>query len=152
MKLIGIQFTGVKRDGDFAWMIQQPQYAKALFIFNDNVEHHKSSIRGKGSAVIRPFNAIGCPTAPRSFGISTGYSIASGGFVSFTDTVQFIIDDELEELAQLVARHTYDTIYFSADADGHIGTHLFRVHPDVLAYIEDGVRDVVSARENSIQA
>src|SRR6516162_7862531 len=42
----GLVFTGTGKLGDFAWMITQPEYQDALFIFNDNedqFEAHRTS-------------------------------------------------------------------------------------------------------------
>ena len=39
-------FTGPGRDGDFAWMVLQPQFARTLFIFNDNEEEFLQHLAG----------------------------------------------------------------------------------------------------------
>ena len=31
-------FEGAGREGDFSWMIRQPQHERTLFVFNDNEE------------------------------------------------------------------------------------------------------------------
>ena len=38
MQVIGSIFSGGGKSGDFGWMIEQPEYADALFVFNDNEE------------------------------------------------------------------------------------------------------------------
>ncbi|REJ76214.1 MAG: hypothetical protein DWQ47_11405 [Acidobacteria bacterium] len=38
MEITGRVFKHSGEYGDFAWMIEQPEYADALFIFNDNEE------------------------------------------------------------------------------------------------------------------
>ena len=40
IEVIGSVYTGKNKDGDFNWMIQQPQYADALFVFNDNEQQY----------------------------------------------------------------------------------------------------------------
>ena len=65
MQVIGSIFGGGGKAGDFGWMIQQPEYDDALFIFNDNEEQFlafrknpKSGAgcaRGGGNAIIRPY-------------------------------------------------------------------------------------------------
>ena len=67
MVLVASTFAGRGRAGDFAWMIEQPEYADALFIFNDNEgefrahQRHAPGARqchaGGGNAVIRPTSA-----------------------------------------------------------------------------------------------
>jgi hypothetical protein len=144
ISLVGIAFRARRCDGDFAWMLHQPRHANSLFVFNDNVQDHATAIRGRGSAIVRPFNAIGRGgDRPRSVGIATGFSVQSGGFKALTPTVRELLDEHLDELRAVLARHTYDTVYFAADADGHFTCRLFAVHPEVLAYIERGVRAAV---------
>ena len=36
MKVTKGQYTGSGSVGDFSWMIDRPEYARSLFIFNDN--------------------------------------------------------------------------------------------------------------------
>jgi hypothetical protein len=79
MELVGSVFAGRDNPGDFTWMITQPAYADALFIFNDNEEEfrahegHASGSgrchRGGGNAAIRPYQ---CQEPQRATGIPTG--------------------------------------------------------------------------------
>jgi len=36
IQVIKSTFQGANRDGDFAWMIDQADFARTLFVFNDN--------------------------------------------------------------------------------------------------------------------
>ena len=63
MQLIKSQFVGPRQDGDFSWMIERPEYARSLFIFNDNemqfiafhTGHEAGFTAGGGNAAIRPY-------------------------------------------------------------------------------------------------
>lgn len=57
IKLVPSIFSGRNKLGDFSWMIKQPEYNDALFIFNDNQEafYGKLKRKGCGNAVIRPY-------------------------------------------------------------------------------------------------
>ena len=71
------RFTGTGQDGDFAWMITQPEYARTLFVFNDNEEEFYAHLRGGqhtcspggGNAAIRPWQ---CRDEPHAAGVPTG--------------------------------------------------------------------------------
>lgn len=73
-----VQFEAPGRVGDYGWMLHQPQYAKAVMIFNENVEQllSKSTSRGGGNAIARPYRQSG-----RAMGVPTGF-LRSGGFVA----------------------------------------------------------------------
>ena len=61
----------------------------SLYIFNDNVEQHKTIIAGGGNATIRPFNKYGKSKPTRSAGISTGEN--GVGFTTLKDSKNKII-------------------------------------------------------------
>ena len=42
LQVIGSVFEGGGYEGDFTWMIEQPDYADALFVFNDNEEQFRA--------------------------------------------------------------------------------------------------------------
>lgn len=133
-------------NSNFETMINQDQYKDSLFIFNDNHLQHKTVIKGRGNAVIRPYNQYSTYNPPKSIGISTGYSINTGGFKSLNQkfifncrmmTAKNIIDNECNEIGELLKKHVYYNIIFSStDKDGSdIGTGLFNVGEDVRKYI-----------------
>ena len=145
MELVGSVFTGRGRAGDFGWMIEQPEYADALFVFNDNEEQFRAyqrdrtggagCSRGGGNAVIRPYR---CADPPRAAGVPTGAH--GGGYRELTDAVRAVIDDAFAVIGELLASGRYARVFYSADADGGLGTGIFTVAGDVKAYIVDKLR------------
>jgi hypothetical protein len=145
VSLVGSVFAGRGRAGDFAWMIDQPEYADALFVFNDNEgefrahQRHSSGARqchaGGGNAVIRPYQ---CQDPPRAAGIPTG---DRQGYPRLTDTARAAIDDALAAIRALLATGRYRRVFYSAaDDSGALGTGIFVVGDDVKRYIVDGLR------------
>ena len=150
MELIGSVFDGRGRAGDFAWMIEQPDYDDALFVFNDNEAQfraHQAHVAGAGAcgasagnAVIRPYQ---CQDPPRAAGIPTG---DHGGFPRLTDGARQAIDDALAAIQTVLASGRYRrVIYSAADESGALGTGIFVVGDDVKRYIVDGLRRVTSS-------
>jgi hypothetical protein len=155
MELIGSVFAGGGKPGDFTWMITQPEYADALFIFNDNQEEFRAHQRhapgsgrchrGGGNAAVRPFQ---CQEPQRAAGIPTG---ASGqGYQRLDDDVRAVIDEALAAVHALLDTNRYSrVIYSAADRSGDLGTGIFSVGDDVRAYIVEGLRRVVASSEES---
>jgi hypothetical protein len=147
VQVIGTQFSRPGETGDFGWMLQQPEYADALFVFNDNEEQFRAHradpagdygcARGVGNAAIRPFQ---CIDPPRAAGIPTG-TLRSGGHPELTPPVQNLIDDAIDVINDLLATGRYDRVFYSAaNAEGDLGTGTFRVGDDVKRYIVAGLR------------
>jgi hypothetical protein len=145
MALVASTFAGRDRPGDFGWMIEQPEYADALFVFNDNEgefrahQGHAPGARrchaGGGNAVIRPYQ---CEDPPRAAGIPTG---DHGGYPRLTDSARAAIDDALAAIRALLATGRYQrVIYSAADGSGALGTGIFDVGDDVKRYVVDGLR------------
>ena len=118
-------FTSSETEGDFAWMIEQPKYAQALFIFNDNETQFKAFhanepnglYAGGGNAIIRPFQA---GAHPRAAGIPTG---DGGGYQHLNAHVKGIIDEAIAYIKKLLESGRYDEIVFCTDSTGQtIGT------------------------------
>jgi hypothetical protein len=151
MELTGSKFKGGGKAGDFGWMIRQPDYDDALFIFNDNEaefrahqDHGMGSGRchaGGGNAGIRPFQ---CQVPQRAAGIPTG---ADGqGYQRLDDHVRGVIDDALLAIRDLVATGRYGRIIYSAEnAAGDLGTGIFQVSDDVKRYIVEGLRKLATS-------
>ena len=146
MDVIGSKFKGGGKAGDFGWMIRQPDYDDALFIFNDNEEEFRAHQRhgpasgrchaGGGNAAIRPSQ---CQLPQRAAGIPTG--VDGQGYRRLDDHVRGVIDDALQAIRDLVATGRYGRIIYSADnAAGDLGTGIFQVSDDVKRYIVDGLR------------
>jgi hypothetical protein len=146
MKLIGSIFRGGGKDGDFSWMIDQPDYSDALFIFNDNEQQfyaHKRHgvgsamcVPGGGNAAVRPYQ---CKLPQRAAGVPTGSN--GVGYAGLDHHVRGVIDDALTSIADLLASGQFDRIIYSAaNSEGDLGTGIFEVDPQVRAYIVDGLR------------
>ncbi len=140
VKVIGSVFKGGAKEGDFNWMINQPQYDDALFIFNDNqeqfLEHRKNPhsafgcTAGGGNAIIRPYQ---CQLPPRATGIPTGSQ--GSGYSALTPQVKQYIDDAYDTIQQILANNPYKRVYFSSTKNGDLGTGIFDVSEDVKTYI-----------------
>lgn len=146
IQLTGSQFVAPGADGDFSWMIEQPEYADALFVFNDNEEQFRAYVdepaddfgyaRGGGNAAIRPYRGL---TPARAAGIPTGADGA--GYSELNEHVRHVIDESLAVIsAQLVAGRYRRLIYSAADESGALGTGIFEVGEDVKQYIVAGLR------------
>jgi hypothetical protein len=151
VQLVPSRFQGRDRPGDFAWMIVQPEYADALFVFNDNEEQFRAFRRdprsaaglspGGGNATIRPHRGA---DPPRAAGIPTGR--AGQGYATLTADVRQAIDDALEFIVELLATGRYHrVVYSAANDDGDLGTGIFEVGDEVKRYIVSGLRRLVSA-------
>ncbi|HSK42210.1 MAG TPA: hypothetical protein VK943_20760, partial [Arenibaculum sp.] len=111
-------------------MIELPEYADALFIFNDNEEQFRAFRDGKdggcaaaaGIAAIRPYR---CEDPPRAAGIPTG-TLAGGGYAALTPEVRRVIDDAVAHIRTLIGTGRYRRIFYSAaDATSALGTGIF---------------------------
>jgi hypothetical protein len=142
VKVVGVQYTSPNTYGDFKWMIKQPEYSDALFIFNDNEEHHETDKQGLGNAVIRPWNKYGSAEIPRSAGIPTG-TLKKGGYNMLTNSVQNVIDDAIIEIKELIQNYNYSTIYYSVGSNGKLGTSLFYVNQNVINYIDEQINNFI---------
>ena len=140
MKVIGSIFSGGGKDGDFAWMIKQVEYNDALFVFNDNEMQYKAHrddptdrsgsgcTPGGGNAVIRPYQY---KSPPRAAGIPTGPH-----YESLTPEIKQLIDEAIATIKSIAAReHCSRIIYSAANANGDLGTSIFRVGDSVKKYI-----------------
>ena len=140
VRVIRSSFVGPSRDGDFSWMIEQPEFSSALFVFNDNegqfYEHqrqigttHRCS-EGGGNAAIRPYE---CSPVPRATGIPTGNN---GGYQSLSPETKRVIDDAVAHLDSLLATEAYDTVVYSWNQQTQtLGSGIFDVDRAVLDYI-----------------
>lgn len=151
VKLIGSVFQGTGKAGDFGWMIAQPDYASAFFVFNDNETQwaaHRRDPRGiagcqpgGGNAAIRPCQ---CESPPRALGIPTGDSGIPGGpgYPELTDHVKATIDAAVASIARAVNENGYAELYYSSDGQGGLGTSIFAPAPEVTAYIMDRLKSL----------
>jgi hypothetical protein len=145
-------FTGPGRDGDFAWMVLQPQFTRTLFIFNDNEEEfldhlaggeHQCSTGG-GNAVVRPLQ---CLDEPRAAGVPTG-SYREGphylGYSTLDGHVREMVERATSRIAELLASSRYDALAFSWDPETRLGGRIFRTAQPVRDYIVDRLIDAAA--------
>lgn len=148
--VIRSSYEGGGRQGDFEWMIAQPEHSRTLFVFNDNeaqfYEHQRRlgtphrCTAGGGNAVIRPQQ---CATPPRATGIPTGR--AGSGYASLADA-RPAVDDAISHLDRLLGTGDYDALVFSWNAATQtLGVRIFAPHRDVLDYIVEQI-DLTAAR------
>lgn len=140
-------FKGSGQDGDFGWMVAQPSYATAFFIFNDNegqfLEFQNNTANpttaacspGAGNGAMRPYQ---CQVPPRAGGVPTGsFAIIEGGpgYPKLTPQVQAYVDQAVAYIAQVIADNGYTDVYYSSDGKGGLGHGTFNPAKDVCDYI-----------------
>jgi hypothetical protein len=142
VRVLRSEFTRAGVVGDFSWMIDRPEYARSLFIFNDNeaqfiafyTGHPLGLQAGGGNAAIRPYQGH---SPSRAAGIPTGNS---SGFQELDLNVKALIDDAMAQIRRLLATGNYDEVIFSYDAKNQmIGTGIFDVGAEVKQYIFDSI-------------
>ena len=142
MKVTKSQYTGSGCAGDFSWMIDRPEYARSLFIFNDNemqfiafhTGHEAGFTAGGGNAAIRPyqghspFRAAGIPTGEKS------------GYQQLDKNVRALVDDAIAHIQRLLKSGNYDEVIFSYDAaNDSLGAGIFVVGDEVKSYIFESI-------------
>lgn len=132
MNIIGAKFDNACMD--FERLLQNHQYERALFIFNDNQIEHNCDKKGGGNAKIRPYNMFSGRSIPRSAGIPTGYHREGYQALSqgFND-----INKSFDEIKYLLSSGYYNTIVYSIDNynDPLLGRGIFVISNDVKRYI-----------------
>ena len=136
----GSVYCGPHTYGDFSWMIQQPEFAKTLFVFNDNEEQFYAfqngdrsfgCLRGGGNAAIRPYQ---CRDVPLAVGIPTGS--CGKGYEALNDRIREIIDQAVARVGALIKSGDYECVVFSQDPNKPtLGTGIFNPSDDVKHYI-----------------
>lgn len=125
--------------GDYLWMIDQPEFARALFVFNDNEEQFDAFVAGKpsgfteggGNAAIRPLRKL---SPPRAAGVPTGKH--DRGYSALDTPTKSKIDEALAVIDTLLKTGDYDQVIIPASKDGNtLGTGIFQVAPEVCDYI-----------------
>ena len=153
--IAGVPFVGKRCEGDFEHTMRQPEYAKTVFVFNDNVvDAVKQPRNGAGSAIIRTHSLRYKPDErPRAIGIPTGWSVEFGGFKlkggSLEPFARRAITLAIERLviACTTFRSEVDCIVFSSTKDRKtLGCNIFRARDPHLYHGEAG-RGARSRRE-----
>jgi hypothetical protein len=121
-------------------MIQQEQYARTLFVYNDNEEQFDAFRRGDrpsgcsaggGNAVIRPYQ---CHDPPKAIGVPTGSR--GVGYAALAGHAKTKIDQAIASIRVLVETGNYDTVLFSQASGGRtLGAREFQVAQEVKNYI-----------------
>lgn len=146
MEVIGAVFEERGTYGDFGWMLTDPHYDDALFVFNDNESQFRAFRQdpssasgcsaGGGNAAIRPWR---CQDPPRAAGIPTG---DGGGYRQLDDRVKATVDEATGLIRDLLATGRYRRVYYSASPDDSalLGTGIFDVGEDVRRYVVESLR------------
>ena len=131
-------YVGKGKLGDFAWMQVQPEYANALFVFNDNEAQFEdfhanepNGLReGGGNAIIRPYQE---GAQPRAAGIPTGNG---SGYTQLDAHVLNVIDMAIEHIKNLLASGDYDELIYSYDPEENtLGSGTYDIDISVRDYI-----------------
>ena len=145
MKVTKSQYAGSGCAGDFSWMIDRPEYARSLFIFNDNemqfiafhTGHEAGFTAGGGNAAIRPYQGH---SPIRAAGIPTG---EKSGYQQLDKNVRALVDDAIAHIQRLLSTGNYDQVVFSYDAaNDTLGTGIFHVADEVKSYIFESIMNL----------
>ena len=132
-------FNGAGILGDYVWMSSRPEFARALFIFNDNEEQFNAFVEGEwsgfvaggGNAAIRPLREL---VPPRAAGIPTGKN--GLGYSVLDASTKTKIDEALAVIDALLETGNYDQVVIPSSEEGNtLGTGIFEVARDVRDYI-----------------
>ena len=132
-------FVGAGVLGDYLWMSSQPEFARALFIFNDNEEQFDAFVKGEwsgfaaggGNAAIRPLREL---VPPRAAGVPTGKN--GLGYSVLDASTKAKIDEALAVVEALLETGGYNQVVIPASKDGGtLGTGIFDVAREVCDYI-----------------
>ena len=153
----GQVYSGKNRDGDYAWMVKQPQYQTSVFIVMENfLDMIYTSDNGGGTAA---FRSKTWPTAGEgavAVGVPTGWSQETNGFKHLDHTVKGVIDCAIARLCTHLHLNPHVTrIVYSADEKDprRVGSKIFKVDDAVLQYISDrihAVPDLVRRNEGRV--
>ena len=150
-----VLFSGKNKDGDYKWMVKQPQYADAIFILMENFLDMLGDAQtaGGGSACLRPYTFRGTggdESRVRALGIPTGWSTNTQGFPQLDKPYsKKAIDLAIERLVVILQNvPSIDTIVYSCDEHDSsiVGTNIFKdsIGEDVVKYMSMLLRSVPS--------
>lgn len=143
IEVIKSKFHGAGKEGDFAWMIEQPRYGSTLFIFNDNERQfythfnggEHTCTEGGGNAKIRAYQ---CLPVPRAIGIPTGTyepGIHFKGYSALDEHVHRVLNDAFGQIETLLATGHYDSLAFSWNPETKFGGEIFKTAQVVRDHI-----------------
>ena len=152
-RVLPVVFDGPGRHGDFVWMRNQPDFSRALFVFNDNEEQFVAFERGRpegfspggGNAGIRPWRG---ESPSRAAGIPTGRR--GRGYESLDADVAEVIGRAFAVIQSLVDSGEYDSLVFSRDSrDEAIGASIFAPDPLVRRRIYRALVEIRPGRPST---
>lgn len=134
-------------DTDFGRMLVRPEYADALFVFNDNEQqflafqsgdHDLGGRPGGGNGAIRPYQ---CASPPRAAGIPTG-----PGYLALDERNRSLIDQAAAYVARVAHEVGYRRVIYSAsEADADlIGRSIFDVGDDVRRHVVQALKTALA--------
>ena len=126
-------YKGKDKYGDFKWEIEGNTDPKTLYIFNDDVNLHKTAKKGKGETSIRQYNKYGqYKKRPYSAGISIS---DRKPFTELTPKVKKIIDSDIDEIKDLIEKHNFKKIKYTVKSDEN-------VEPSIQKYILNELENI----------
>jgi hypothetical protein len=151
----GVPFVDKGMDGDFAYMVKQPEYANTLFIINENVvDAATEEEAGAGTAVLRPLTCK-YKTKPRAAGIPTGWSVISGAFeemdyhskkaVAISIERVFLILQENPQIDQVIFSCHLDRANQRVDTT-KIGQGIFSIPSAVVNFISGRIQEIKTSK------
>ena len=133
VKFIKSSYKGKDKYGDFKWEIEGNTDPRTLYIFNDDVNLHKTSKKGKGESSIRQYNKYGqYKKRPFSAGISISDKVP---FKDLTPKVKKIIDGDIKEIKDLVDQHNFKKIKYTVKSSDSI-------EPSIQKYILNELENI----------
>ena len=133
VKFIKSSYKGKDKYGDFKWEIEGNTDPRTLYIFNDDVNLHKTSKKGKGESSIRQYNKYGqYKKRPFSAGISISDKVP---FKDLTPKVKKIIDGDIKEIKDLVDQHNFKKIKYTVKSSDSI-------EPSIQNYILNELENI----------
>jgi len=146
-------FTKSEQEGDFNWMIKQPEFSRSLFVFNDNEKQFYDFFTNKipgnpggGNAVIRQYQGS---NPPRAIGVPTGKS--SQGYQQLINITKTPIDNSMQTLLRLLQTGNYDDVIISWDSkENTLGSGIFKPSIEVKNYIVEQIEKTVASANNKL--
>lgn len=130
--MIGVKYDGKNKIGDFEWMIQQPLYERAIFIYCDTDDAHVSrDIFGLRAHKSRAFSIPVCSKETGCFSCLNIYN-------------KLIINAAFNNLTNYIKDNNITTVFYSIENNYNIRVlheHPF-VDPTVIDYIMQKIAGV----------
>jgi len=163
INVIKSQYGEPNVDGDFEFMIEQPEHQATLFVFNDNEEQFLAHFlaannpfgaaalninplpsnvggdpcsAGGGNAAIRPYQ---CAPHRRAVGVPTGsykhQQDGEPGYASLDARVRQMVDFSMMQIDAMLASGRFTSLAFSYNPETKLGGRIFKTAQVVRDYI-----------------